>query len=242
LDGWQTAETLLAIPGINGAFAGSGQNMVSFPQYAFLAQALVEGNETRTYKPLATFEPSQTLADADDTRYIFRLTAAEKSHRPASVAEVSEQVEADLRRLAAHQLAVQAAKQKLPRAAEAGVDAAADGQPVLDSGLLSADMPVFIPGLDLSRTGPGELLRQARTFLASELPPGKPVVGVVELPRDGKVLLTQIVELIPGGEMEMRLREMQAQRELAVQFGLPVLRGWVEEEAVAKRVGYVSAR
>lgn len=105
---WLTREGLAQLPGIREAFL-VGTRTYSFVSYATSARELLDPD---TPHPLASLRlqamlPSSPLISASRGRYLFRLTAAQRSHPPDSLEEVRPQVVEDARRLAAYELAKQ---------------------------------------------------------------------------------------------------------------------------------------
>ncbi len=122
---WLPLSELGDLPGI-GFSALGGARGVFFPQYAGLAKSLVPDPQQvpRTLR-LQVGTPSEPLQDFDGNSYLFRLTAAEPAHPPASLEAVRDQVVRDARTVAAYDALIQTADAWRQRVIENGLDAAA---------------------------------------------------------------------------------------------------------------------
>src|SRR5450432_2711469 len=125
-DSFKTSRDLRALSGI-------GQ-VSQFPDYATVAvDAFMPAAERDNPNVLHLFQPatpSKNNETAGDV-YIFRITAADPAHKPASISEVQDQVEHDWRRLQAFDMAKADAQKLLDAAKTVGVESAAGNRTVI---------------------------------------------------------------------------------------------------------------
>lgn len=247
----QTLEADLG-PVAAGAFAMVGGSALNFAEYALgAAEAFAPADQKDRPGILSLYEPSQVLSAAGGGIVQFRLTAAEPSHKPASLEEVRDRVLADVKAKLAFD-AARAAAQALLEAANANTDggkvaldqaAIVAGKPVLSVNDIRLNVPIVIPGLpggSLTPFGQRELAMQAFDLLA--LPaddPAKPPRAVIELHREGLALVAELVHVEGALPQELLpLAEAQMAQQLTAQMMQPVAMGWFSYPNVAKRVGF----
>lgn len=236
-----------------GAFAMVGGNPVTFAEYALgAAEPFVPEDQKDRPAVLSVMEPSQVLTAVGGGIVQFRLTAAEPSHKPASLDEVREQVTADVKLKQGFD-AARAAAQTLVEAANgntAGGKVAFDqaaiaaGKPVLAAADVRLNAPIVIPNLpgpSLTPFGQRELALQAFDLLAQpgEETAGRPARSVIELHRDGLALaaeLTGVEGSLPAELLPMA--DAQLTQQLTAQMMQPLAMGWFSYPNVAKRVGF----
>ena len=141
-----TAEQAAELPGI-GAAKGRAEGALSrkygeFAPFAALAFAIKPfTDEPVTYKDII----SHPLVDEYDNCYLYRVTAVEAEHKPASLAEARNLVLADLKKKAAYDLALKAGEALKAAAEKEGLAAAAQAKK------LTVETPESI-GRDEART------------------------------------------------------------------------------------------
>jgi hypothetical protein len=120
--GKHSAAQLAALPGIGT----SRYQGAAFAQYAVMVQELVGPEKAR----LAVGEISDAFTGEDGAAYAFRVTAVEKNHAPASLADVRDAVVADVRRALAFGIAREEGRKLLAAAADGGLEKAAEAAKV----------------------------------------------------------------------------------------------------------------
>ncbi len=131
---WRSAQELENFGDISGAVAGN----IPFAIYATLQ------DHPNALKPL---QPSQPLRDQAGNVYLYRTTAFDPAHRPASLDLVEKQVAQDVQRQAAYQLARAYADKLLEQARQSSLADAAksDGKKVITTGLFSGRAGGAVP-------------------------------------------------------------------------------------------------
>lgn len=193
---WQTSASLAAMPGIgNASTAPPSAEMfsmgVAFPQYAL---SFMERPGTSAVVPLQVWEPSQSLDDAQQNAYLFRLTAAQPPHAPPDMAPVAERVAADWRVQQAYDQAKQAAQKLLDAAKAIGLAQAArnGGIDVQSIGPFSPPGHEPIPGYPLDAVARNQLGDAADKLIKSATPQDEHPVRLVELPTAQRVAVAQL--------------------------------------------------
>lgn len=159
---WLDRPALAALPGIGQAELETSSTQfkpIPFPDYALSARELIAPGEENPHFALRLQKalPSLPLIDAQNTRYLFRLIAAEAEHSPASLEEVRPQLEQDARALTAYRRLLLAQQDTyLEKLRQQGLDQLAQelGLPIFRSepfprrvlGQQSLEVPT-IPGL-----------------------------------------------------------------------------------------------
>ncbi|MCL2647015.1 MAG: hypothetical protein FWD61_08415 [Phycisphaerales bacterium] len=117
--GFLSEAELAKLKGIGDAYYESQNRKRMFAMLATRVQELVGTKDPMADLFLQVGPEGQTLRDEDGNYYIYRVTAAEKSHEPANVDEVRNQVIEDLKKIAAYEQAKTMAKD-LAEQAKAG--------------------------------------------------------------------------------------------------------------------------
>ena len=124
-DRWLPVTELAELEGI-GFSAIGGVRGVFFPQLVAQARPLVEDpQQVPRQLRLQVGTPSEPLQDFDGNAYLFRLTAAEPAHAPASLDDVREEVVRDAKTVAAFEALRDTAAAWRQRVIDDGLDAAA---------------------------------------------------------------------------------------------------------------------
>ena len=131
---------------------GIGQ-VSQLPDYATIAvDAFMPDAQKDNPNVLHLFQPSRPAKtdEASGDVYIFRITAADPSHKPQAMDEVKDQVEHDWRRLQAFELAKADAQKLFDAAKTAGLQSAAGKRAIITTGPYSQIPTVPIPDYTLS--------------------------------------------------------------------------------------------
>lgn len=242
-DDYLTQTDLAALPGIGTASDGKA----NFLTYALQkAAAFAPQDQQKSSELLQLLEPSPVLHDPSGDAYVFRLTAAQPSHRPADKSEVREKIVADLHQMEGYRLAKQAAEQLLQSANQAGglqSAATAAGRNVIQTGEFRNRAMDPIENYPISGPAKAAFLDEVFKLLVDAARGVEHPRKLVELPQEGKALVVQLdsvkadwpeqsnffVELSVEGQLRTELRQ-----NLQVQ--------WFDWNSVVSRLNYKSAQ
>lgn len=244
-----TPQEFIGLAGVGQLRLETGEPLY---QYVFTngqAFAPPTKDETRVLKP---FEPTPALHDAENNAYVVRLTDMQKAHVPASLAEVQAAVEHDLRAAAALKAAKAEASKLLAAAKQAGsLKAAADaaGRKVVTAanvsflGLARADAVYSPPPLQLpNRIVQRTFLREAFDLFATVTPPAPKPLGLIEVPRDGKVYVAQVTDGRPTATEPNDLLTLRslllAEIDRAGEYRSVVWSKWFDYDDLVARMDY----
>jgi hypothetical protein len=251
-DEWRSADQLAALPAIGASFDEQGQTLAQYAteqSVPFLDPARKDDTAA-----LAVFAPSHALRDHTNNVYIFHLTAADVAHAPASLAEVQQQVTADVKTAATFEAAKAQANKTLDQARQSGLKQAAQSasRNVLTVGPFSSDVRGKLPGFDLKDTESyGQFARGAFKLLSTPTsrPSGEPV-ALVELAKEGKVYVVELVNVQRRPEMDPQMAmfgggggnsRSDVERELTMGLQQYFQTLWFNFDDAKKRLGYASA-
>jgi hypothetical protein len=242
-DEFRSREQLDEIEGIGKATYrntpfGTYATIVAAP---FVSETSIDKSEV-----LDLYEPSRPMSDLDRNTYIYRITAAEKTHKPATMDEVKEQVEKDWRRARAFDLAKADAQKLADEAKKVGLKEAA-GDSVIIAGPFSSASMGSIENYNLPITATDAFIRQAFELVplvgegASTSQPSSKPVGVIELPDAGRVAVAEVIYVDSvvkpeAADMAHAIFSQSMSRELA----MALTQQWFDYENVAQRVGFKS--
>ncbi|MEX0885240.1 MAG: hypothetical protein WD009_02270 [Phycisphaeraceae bacterium] len=128
VDAWVALGEVETLPGLGDAVL---EDRPDLPLTAYVASVreLEPGEENPlVVRRLQVGLASSVLRDQAGSRYIFRVRDAEPAREPASLDEVRDEVEADVRRLKAHERLVGERSQWLERARSEGLEALAESE------------------------------------------------------------------------------------------------------------------
>jgi hypothetical protein len=246
-DQWLSAAELSDLPGIGAARRRTSGDS--------LANYILQSAETFMPVPakadasarLALLQPSQPLEDTEGNVYVFRLTDAQRAHRPSDLAEVRDQVEADYRAARAFEKTVEAARQFLEAAKKDGLAkaAAAAGKPVVATGTIGRGMygmpPTTIPNYPTSGPSVRALAAEAQELLNQATPDAPHPAALVELPEERKVVVAEL------GEVTSRIQpdtayatRLGVAHQMAFQQAQDLAADWFTEDAIKARLNYRS--
>lgn len=232
------------IPALSRIQPFGNQSLVPFPLYATqLAAPLMDAKlAEETGEGLALFEPSRPVDSMDGTTYIFRLTAAEKSHKPADMNEMATTVEVDLRNKLAFDAATDSANKALEVARGGGIRAAAasTGKIAVETGWIRGSTQIPFTGYTVSANSMPDFIDGAFKLLAvAAKDSSKPVVGLIALPRDGKVVVAQLADVRSDLTPEQMFEESTLlSRQIAQQLQGAMYGQWFAYDNVVNRTGF----
>lgn len=205
-DQFRAQEELATLPQIGTAYVEETNR--PFAEYLttaarpFLPEELQESREA-----LAVWAPSRPLRDAANNGYLARLTAADPAHAPEALAEVEDAVRADVTAAAAFEQAKADAEKLLEQAKQSGLRQAAQSaqRVVLTVGPFPADIRGKLPGLEMKNEESTAVFADEAFDLLSTPAPrdGAKPMGLIELPREGKVYVAELADLQQRPQMAM---------------------------------------
>jgi hypothetical protein len=238
-DTFKGEKELEALPGIGAAT----QEFLPFAVYAtVLAEPFMPAGQ-KSDRSIALWQPSQVLRDDRTTDYIFRLTAAEKAHKPAARAEVAAAVEADWKKAQAYELAKAQAKQVMESAAKSNLSNAAvgAGKLVVSTGLFANRPSAEVPNYQLDPALKSSFLEQAFDLLTVAAKEKNPhAMGLIGLPGGGKVLLAQLQDVRPAwrNEENMAMLSDMFTQEIVRDMVVNIYNHWFDYDSLTNRLNY----
>lgn len=177
---------------------------ISMPRYAMLdpkaEKAVVDREQRRTPglpKAMELWQPSQMLQDQANNLYVLRLTASDRARKPTGLDEVAAQVQKDWLLVQSMKLAREAADAFLATAKEKGfaTSAQASKRPFLSSDYFSRGTPEVVALRLLDDEAVARFTSEAAVLLAMKTKDDPRPVAVLQLPRDSRILVTQLDDL-----------------------------------------------
>lgn len=240
---WEDLSELAREPGIGMAQAGDRY----FPVYATEDAAPFVTDPAARKSALELWQPSVPLTGADQSAYIFRLTAASPAHAPPLL-EVRARVERDARLKKGYEAALADAKKLMDSAKAHGLASAAIAmhKAVVSTGAFSPTQepdqfhPIpSIPNFSGSPAAVGMLMAQARDLLTQATPANPHPIAIVDLPGEQRVLVAQLADVIPTLPESQRYREkLRDTRMLEMQIGEFLASTWFDYKNVVARLHY----
>lgn len=241
-DTYRTLDQVSDLEGLATAYANVGGRPVSLAEYAFgSAAAFIPDDDRERPSSLDLFEPSQVMTDIGGGLVIFRLTSAERAHRPTALTEVAAEVERDVRRQQAFDAAHAAAAKLLGAADDLAAAAASAGKTASTATDLRLGSSMQLPGLPpLTPAGQSQLAVQAFDLLSTDAAtqPATPR-GVLEIRADDLALAAELTDV--KGDLPadlIPLLESQIAQQLTSEFAQPAAMAWFSYDNVAKRMGF----
>jgi hypothetical protein len=258
-DRWLTLDDLNKLPGVGQA------NLNGVPMGSYVmstALPFVPEAQRKEGGWLRVMEPTRPMVDANDSVYIVRLSAADPSHKPASLAEVEQQVRADLLTARAYELAKADATKLLEQARQAGLKEAAAGRPIVTAGPLTNRQGQVVPSMALTGAASDRFINRAFKILstasAATTKPAAPApstaaattqdggtaqpkpLELIELPRDGRVLVAELGDVqAMWTERSLPMEQAQIHRALGMQLMQRFIPAWFNYDSVVARVNFV---
>jgi hypothetical protein len=238
-DTFKSEKELQARPGIGQAT----QQFLPFSTYAtVLAEPFIPTGQ-KSDRSIALWQPSQVLRDDKETDYIFRLTAAEKAHKPAALSEVAAAVEADWRKAQAFELAKAQAKQVMEAAKKSDLSNAAvgAGKMVVTTGLFANRPSAEVPNYNVDPAAKSTFLDQAFDLLTVAAKEKNPhAMGLIELPNSGKVLVAQLQDVKPAwrNEESMAMLGEMFTQDIMREMVVNIYNDWFNYDSLTNRLNY----
>ena len=262
-DRWLTADELKKLAGIGQAHL----NGVPMSDYLMsMASPFIPETARKDGGWLRVMEPTRPMTDTNDSIYIVRISAAEPAHRPASIAEVEQQLKSDLLTARAYELAKADATKLLEQARQQGLKSAAGDRPIVSAGPITNRPGQVVPSLALLGEAADRFVSRAfklvssgattqPTRTASTAPAtsavataqggggaggaGKPV-QLIELPRDGRVLVAELGDVqAMWTDRSVPLEEAQIHRALGIRMMQGFIHAWFDYNNVVARLKFV---
>jgi hypothetical protein len=242
---------LAEIEGIGAAEVPGSQGRVTFPVYAvhlfqpWLSDA--EKNTSTGALAIAQWQPSNPIADAQNSFYVFRISGSDPAHVP-SMSEVKDQVVSDCKTAAAYAKVLQMGRHLLSSASTLGLDAAAARaklpppimtDPFSPEAIASGRAPAVIEPLILSSDSARELAIVSQQLLIT--PPShdnRPQL-LAELLADRTVAVIELQEAKPNWTAETKpMLTAQVTYILEQDQKIPLELSFFKPDVVAARLGY----
>lgn len=226
------------------ALAGIGQSMQEFIPFSTYATRLAEPflHGQRSDRSIALWQPSQVLRDARENDYIFRLTAVDPAHKPASLDEVKAAVEADWKKAQAYELAKAQAKQVMESAAKSNLSNAAvgAGKMVTTTGPFANRPTAEISNYEVDPSAKANFLEQAFNLLTLANQKNPHPMSLIELPEAGKVIVAQLEDVKPAWRNDdmMAIAGDVFSQQIAHELEIEVYNHWFDYNELVNRVGY----
>ncbi|MFQ6047854.1 MAG: hypothetical protein ACE5K7_00635 [Phycisphaerae bacterium] len=265
--GMLTPEQAAAEPHIGQAFARDEQNRpLPFAQYAFRVKGLASAPQRRgPAAGLSLYEvPRSPLRDLRNGKeynyYLFRVIRAVPSAVPASIDEVRQRVEQDLREYKAYLEAGRCARQLARQAARLGLAQAVDQasqlkrrlgeqfrllepepfprvQPITPQMVqfgLSRRRPPTVPGVGRSQRFVAECFKMAASLTTTQ--PSR--VRAIELPRLKRHVVVELVATLPISPQQYRQKRQQLLPILQIEQLRRFRNEWFDSQHIRQRAGF----
>lgn len=233
------ATELENLSGIGKSTVTLGNNgEAPFAPYAIQTAApFAQASAQQSDNLLQLLEPSRPLKNDDDT-YIFRLTAVDPAHKPATLAEVQPQVEKDVRDAAAYAMAQATAKSTLAAAQSTTISAAAvkASKTVSDTGYFTLRLG-YGATPPVSQNARGVFLKQAFDLLGVAAT-GKKPIELIDVPQDQKVFVAQLVNVQRIPELAGVDVEPDAAAGITEDLSQVLFFQWYNYDAIRQRMDY----
>jgi hypothetical protein len=242
---WQTAATLDSLAGISSASIDDpDMRPLPFAYYAMnYYSEFVAPDQPDASNAIGLYEPSMTLKGGNDDFYIFRITAAQVSHKPANLAEVADQVRFDLQSAAAYAMAQGDAEKFLATAQSAhSVSVPTKGIiPLLNVGPIQFGQTDPVTGYaTLSPKATMQFTHNAFDLLSLASPTNSQPIGLIPVQLDGRVLVAQVSGIQPMWSPVATIPVLQSQAAATVRQELATeLRShWFNYDDLIARTDY----
>jgi hypothetical protein len=239
-DSFKDVIDLQALPGIGSVSFDTPQQSISFAQYALtVAEPFVPADQRDKPVVLSLYEPSRTLLDDLRNGYVFRITAADPSHKPASFSEVRAEVESDWKRAQSYQLAKEDAQKLLEAARADELEKVAGDHKVIQTEEYSM-RAMGIENYTISSASLPEFIKQTYAMIDPLLSrkSDRPVT-LVELPADSKVAVAELVfvDSTIKDEMQQFARDYFG-GQIQQQYQAALADAWFNYDALVARLHY----
>jgi len=245
--GWLGAEQLAKLPDIGDAYLQTPNGRIPFFAFATHVKDLLPPGAK---DPLGRFflevgPEGPMLANPAGDLFVYRVTAAEKSHAPASLDEVRPQVIEDLKKIASYQRA-QAEAKEIARQARSG-----DLLGIAAAKKLEAHTSKDITQTDtIPEIGPVPGFVEAAFALTKDpaatqpVKDSKRVSATTTFDRDSvlKVYAIELVNYTPANSAEFAAKRSGLVSQVSQQNRFEFMYSWLNLDAIAKRLNYVPER
>ncbi|MCC6425040.1 MAG: hypothetical protein IT447_16320 [Phycisphaerales bacterium] len=242
-DDYLTQTQLAALAGIGTATDGKA-NAVT---YAFQkAVPFAPQSQQKSSDLLQLLQPSPILHDASGDAYLFRLTAAQPSHRPGDKSEVKDQIIADLHQMEGYQLAKKSAEQLLQSANQSASlqsAATASGRNVIQTGEFRNRAMEPIENYPISGPSKAAFLDQVFKLLIDAARGADHPRRLIELPQSGKVLVAQLDSVkADWPEQSVFFVELSVEGQLRAELRQNLQVQWFDWKSLVTRLNYKPAQ
>jgi hypothetical protein len=238
-DRYVTPEEASHIPGLGEARVGQ-EDLGTFLENS--VAAFVSAARNQEGGLLHRMQPSSPLRDMLGNIYIMRVTDADPTHVPPSVAEVQDQVRADWVTSQAYQLAKSPADKLLGEAKVNGLKSAAQqsGLSAITTGVFMNRPNAQIGNYTVPDDGKNQFIEGAFKLLSTPpAHPGAQPIRVVEMPAIGKLAVTELASTAPLWNQQNKFAVAdQAASELAQEQVRMFMQSWFDWNSAVARLEY----
>jgi hypothetical protein len=234
-DSFKDAKDLRSLPGI-------GQ-VGKVPDYATnYIDVFVPDELKSTPGVLHLFQSSKPQASSTSGDvYIFRVTAAEPAHKPASLAEVKDQIESDWKHQQAYDLAKADAQKAFDSAQKQGLTPSAVGDhPLITTGEFAMSATAPIENYNkLSSAAQFTFVRDTYALLGllsnSKIKP----IALIQMPSDWKLAVVELIsvdsQLKPS---QLAMAQTRAVQNIVDEYEQETQNNWFNYNAIVQRLNY----
>ena len=263
---WLDGDSLAKVPGLGAAVAALDVGEVPASLYLMARSAAFLPSERREEPGvIQLFEPSRPLRDSAQTTYIARVSAADPTHKPATLAEVEPAVRGDVVTAKAYEMAKADAEKLLEQARQKGsLKAAAGGSGVVTVGPLTNRNDQPVPALFLA-AGPGatQFIGSAFDMLAGAGTTAAPTtasatttssvatttrsgggdakpLAIISLPREGRAFVAELANVeATFTQRSLAFEATQVQVLVTGRFEENFIRNWFNFPSLTSRLNFV---
>jgi hypothetical protein len=238
-DRYVTPEEAVKIQGLGDARVGQ-EDFGTFLESS--VSAFVPSERSGDSDILHKMQPSSPLRDTLGNIYIIRMTDADPSHAPATLAEVQDRVRDDWVSAEAYRLARSPADKLLGESKVNGLKSAAaqSALPVITTGVFTNRPNAQIGNYTLPDDGKAQFIEGAFKLLSTPpAHPGGQPVRVVEMPTVGKLAVTELASVAPLWNQQNKYAFAdQASNDLAQQQVRLFMQSWFDWNSAVARLQY----
>ncbi len=238
-DRYVTPQEAVKIPGLGEALVGQ-EDLGTFLESS--VAAFVPAERSGDSGVLHRMQPSSPLRDTVGNIYVIRITDADPSHAPATLAEVQDRVRDDRVAAEAYQLARSPADKLLGETKVNGLKSAAaqSALPVITTGVFTNRPNAQIGNYLLPEDAKAQFMEGAFKLLSTPLAhPGGQPVRVVEMPSAGKLAVTELATLEPlWNQQTQHAFADQAASQLAQEQVHLFMQSWFDWNSTVARLQY----
>lgn len=245
-DSLRTAKELANESGI-GRSRSAELGGVDFSTYvSVMGQAFVPASQQDNSNVLNLFKPSQVLRDDANNIYVFRLTAMDPAHSPTDKNAVLNRVKQDLTVASTFAKVRERADNFLNSLQNTTLETAAAkaGKKVITTGFIPNRPGAEIDNYLVNGPANAAFISQAFQLLAEAGRSANPhPTGLIELQREGKVLVAQIDGIRPDWDKDSKtFLETRINSEINDSFSQAFQIAWFDFDSLSARLKYISER